>query len=223
MCLKHPGIHVEKSFWLERWQAREIGFHEGQANTLLTRHWDQIALQPPARVFLPLCGKTRDIHWFLSQGYAVVGVEFSAQAVKELFTELKLPANIRRLGALELYQAPGLDIYVGDIFALDPAQLGPIDAIYDRAALVALPAQTRDAYARKLQDLTPRAVQFLISFAYDQTAMPGPPFSVPLAAIEQLYGDRYAIQALAERRVAGGLMGQQPALEQAWKLQPHLP
>lgn len=212
---------MDKSFWLERWHAREIGFHEGQANTLLTRHWDQIGLQPPARVFLPLCGKTRDIHWFLSQGYAVVGVEFSAQAVQELFTELQLKAQIRQRGTLELHQAPGLDIYVGDIFALDTAQIGRIDAVYDRAALVALPDQMRQAYARKLQDLAPRAVQFLISFAYDQQAMPGPPFSVPLADIEQMYGDRYAVQALAERRVAGGLKGQQPALEQAWMLQPH--
>lgn len=211
---------MEKSFWLERWQAREIGFHEGEANSLLTRYWDHIGLQAPARVFLPLCGKTRDIHWFLRQGYAVVGVEFSAQAVQELFAELKLPANIRELGALDLYQAPGLDIYVGDIFALDPAQLGPIDAIYDRAALVALPAQTREAYARKLQDLAASTIQFLISFAYDQNAMPGPPFSVPLADIEHLYGDSYAVQALAERSVAGGLKGQQPALEQAWMLQP---
>ena len=212
---------MDKGFWLDRWQAGDIGFHEGQANTLLTQHWGQLGLRPPARVFLPLCGKTRDIHWFLSQGYAVVGVEFSAQAVHELFAELNLHANVRELGALDLYQAPGLDIYLGDIFALDAAQLGPIDAIYDRAALVALPTQTREAYARKLQDLAASAVQFLISFAYDQSAIPGPPFSVPLADIKHLYGDSYAVQALAERRVAGGLKGQQPALEQAWMLQPH--
>ena len=35
--------------------------------------------------------------------------------------------------------APGIDIFVGDIFKLTRGILGPVDAVYDRAALVALP------------------------------------------------------------------------------------
>jgi thiopurine S-methyltransferase len=41
-------------------------------------------------VFLPLCGKTLDIHWLLSNGYPVAGSELGEVAVKQLFSELAI-------------------------------------------------------------------------------------------------------------------------------------
>ncbi len=54
-----------------------------------------------------------------------------------------------------------------------------IDALYDRAALVALPADLRPGYVGHTQSLLKtRAMQLLITLEYDQSAANGPPFSV---------------------------------------------
>ena len=67
---------MEAAFWHERWQRGEIGFHEAQPNALLTAFFERLTLPADSRVFVPLCGKTRDIPWLLSQGLRVAGAEF---------------------------------------------------------------------------------------------------------------------------------------------------
>ncbi len=209
---------MQAEFWLERWRTRELGFHLAEPNPLLVTHAVSMGLSPGARVFLPLCGKTRDIGWLLAQGYRVAGAELSAIAVDELFDELGVEPAIRPLGELMHYAAPGLDIYCGDIFALSAEQLGPVDAVYDRAALVALPEDTRRAYAKHLEQQTARARQLLVTFVYDQQAMSGPPFSVTANEVNALYGAGYTLELLCSQPVEGGLRGQVPAEESVWLL-----
>ncbi len=211
---------MDASFWQEKWQRNEIGFHEPQANPLLVNHFDSLALPRGSRLFVPLCGKTLDIHWLLSRGHRVAGAELSEIAVRQLFEELGVTPAITVVGALSRYGAPGIDIFHGDIFELSRADLGPVDAVYDRAALVALPQPLRSAYARHLQEITGRAPQLVISFDYDQRVLPGPPFSVDAAEIARLYQDGYALRLLGSAEVAGGLKGKCPASEQVWLLTP---
>ncbi|MGC3974113.1 MAG: thiopurine S-methyltransferase [Nitrospira sp.] len=169
-------------------------------------------------LFLPLCGKTLDIGWLLSRGYQVAGAELSAVAIGELFAELGLIPTITKVGALDHYHAPQLDVFVGDIFHVTPELLGPVDAVYDRAALVALPRDTRARYVTHLMTLTAHAPQLLISFEYDQQAMEGPPFSVTTAEVQQQYGERYDISVLTSLDVPGGLKGRCPATERVYVL-----
>ena len=107
-------------------------------------------MQLVSRVFLPLCGKTRDIHWLLSHGYRVSGSELSKIAVEQLFSELGIEPNITAIDQISRYSSNNVDIFVGDIFSLSRGILGQIDAIYDRAALAALPEPMRDRYAAHL-------------------------------------------------------------------------
>lgn len=210
---------MDASVWHERWQNNRIGFHLDQVNPLLLRYFNQLSLSPSARVFVPLCGKTRDIGWLLAQGYAVVGAELVETAVVRLFEELGVPPTIIERGPLKHYQAPDLDIWVGDVLELTPPLLGQVDAVYDRAALVALPNHLRPVYARQLQTLTAQAPQLLISYVYDQSQLPGPPFSVSDEEVARLYGDYYQLRALARFDVPSGLRGQVPAEEVLWLLQ----
>ena len=57
-------------------------------------------------------------------------------------------------GDVKHYSAPDLDIFVGDIFKLTRKALGSIDAVFDRAALVALPEEMRARYASHIADIT---------------------------------------------------------------------
>lgn len=210
---------MQHDFWHHKWQAGEIGFHLQDVNPLLVQSFDQLAIQSGSRIFLPLCGKTQDIHWLISQGYRVVGAELSQLAIAQLFDELALTPTITRLDKLIHYQAEQIDIFVGDIFDLTPALIGSVDAIYDRAALVALPITIRPSYAAHLISLSQHhAPQLVICFVYDQQVMSGPPFSVNAAEVMALYQSDYKINLLDSVEVVGGLKGKCSAIEQIWLL-----
>lgn len=211
---------MEADFWHERWENAQIGFHEGEVNRMLAAHLGALSIAPGSRIFLPLCGKTRDIAWLLAKGYRVVGAELSEIAVQQLFDELPLVPKVTRTGPLKRYAAEGIDILVGDIFDLTPEVLGPVDAVFDRAALVALPEEMRGRYTNHIATVTQRAPQLLVTFEYDQSVMKGPPFSLSQSEIEDRYGAHYDITLLADAEVQGGLKGVCPAREKALRLTP---
>lgn len=208
---------MDPDFWLKRWERNEIGFHEGEANHQLVAHFQALALPAGARVFVPLCGKTRDIAWLLAQGHRVVGAELSELAIRQLFAELGVAPEIAPAGALIRYSAAGIDIYGGNIFDLSRDQLGPVDAVYDRAALVALPPAMRDRYAAHVAAITDRAPQLLLCFEHDHPLTAGPPFSIDAAEVARLCDGSYRPRLLQREPLAGGVRGQ-PAIDAVWLL-----
>jgi thiopurine S-methyltransferase len=209
---------MDESFWRQKWEQNQIAFHEGEANPLLVRFFNELTLPVGSRVFLPLCGKTRDIHWLLSHDYRVAGAELSDIAVEQLFSELGVEPSITVIGEVSRYSANNIDIFVGDIFSLSHSVLGQIDAIYDRAALVALPEPMRDRYTAHLIQITDRAPQLLITFDYDQRVLDGPPFSVSDEEVGRQYRDSYDLKLLTRADIKGGLKGKCPAAENVWLL-----
>lgn len=211
---------MDINFWHQKWERGELGFHQSQPNPLLVKHFDHLKLDKSNRVFLPLCGMTVDISWLLGQGFHVVGVELSPLAIDQLFASLQIEPQVTRIDNLLHYRAPEIAILVGNFFDLSADQLGRVDAIYDRAALVALPEATRQSYAAHLIHLSNAAPQLLITYEYDQSQMAGPPFAVPQPEIERLYNTTYQLQRVEHIAVAGGLKGQVASTESAWLLQP---
>ncbi|MFZ5962306.1 thiopurine S-methyltransferase [Thalassococcus sp. BH17M4-6] len=209
---------MDAGFWHQRWQENQIGFHERSGNAAMVAHWDALGLGQGARVFVPLCGKTRDIAWLLARGHRVVGAELSRLAVEQLFEDLGATPEITSQGSLDRFGAPGIDIFVGDIFDLGADLLGAVDATYDRAALIALPPDMRSRYAPHLHRITGGAPQLLICLEYDQGLMDGPPFSVDAAEVARVYGAHYDIRKLWSDALAEGLKGRVPATESIWHL-----
>ena len=209
---------MEANFWIERWEKNEIGFHRADANPALVAHFGKLNLTPGARVFVPLCGKTLDIAWLLGQGFRVAGAELSELAIQQLFEELGARPTVTPAGALKRYSADGIDIFVGDIFELDAEALGDIDATYDRAALVALPPDMRLRYTAHLRAITDGAPQLLLTFEYDQSVMPGPPFSIPKDEVQDHYAKAYDVTMITSQDVPGGIKGLAPAMETIWLL-----
>lgn len=204
---------MDAKFWHERWEQNDIGFHRGEANPHLVKYFDRLSLSKGARVFLPLCGKTRDIAWLLAKGYRVAGAELSKVAIEQLFSELKTTPEISQLGSVTHFRAKNIDIFVGDIFELSSAILGPVDAIYDRAALVALPEEMRQRYSAHLMRITNAVPQLIIAYEYNQSLMDGPPFSVSIDEVRKHYGGKYKLTELGSVDVPGGMKGRIPAKE----------
>jgi len=209
---------MDASFWHDRWAQNQIAFHQSDVNPLLVRHFPKLSLEQGSRIFVPLCGKTLDIAWLLSKGYQVSGAELSELAIRQLFEQLGVTPQISMHGTMQKFSGSRIDIFVGDIFHLTAEILGPVDSIYDRAALVALPAHMRNRYTHHLMALTDRASQLLITFDYDQSLQAGPPFSVVRDEIDAHYGKNYEIKLAESVLVPGGLKGKCEAMEQVWVL-----
>lgn len=209
---------MDSNFWHQLWESNDIGFHQRAVNPLLAECFNTLSLADSSRLFIPLCGKTLDIAWLLSKGYRVAGAELNKPAVEQLFSELGVEPRVSKLGKLDCYSAENIDIFVGDIFDLSAEVLGDVDAIYDRAALVALPEAMRKNYRDHLLEITNIAPQLLLTFEYDQTVMQGPPFSISANDIKRYYSDIYTLSLLKQIEVPGGLKGQCAASETIWLL-----
>jgi thiopurine S-methyltransferase len=163
-------------YWLTRWREGRTGFHLADFNPLLIAH--SAVFSDATRVLVPLCGKSADLEWLVTHGYEVVGVELAELAAQAFFAERGLTPTRRQASDFVVYEHGNLAIWVGDFFATTSAQLGTFDAVYDRAAMIALPPELRGDYASHLQTLlTPKAKLLLVTLHFD--APGGPPFSVP--------------------------------------------
>ncbi|SFP97288.1 thiopurine S-methyltransferase [Nitrosomonas cryotolerans] len=185
--------------WLRRWKQEAIGFHQDQINPYLRQYWPALNLSSGSEVFVPLCGKSRDMLWLRQQAHAVLGVELSPIAVQAFFRENNhTPQRIARR-SFDQFETTDIRILCGDFFDLSKADLAKISAVYDRASLVALPPAIRKHYVRHLLHILPPATQILlITFDYPQTEMSGPPFSVTPDEVTALYHEHVEIKLLTQ-------------------------
>lgn len=191
---------MELSFWHERWERTEIGFHQQEINVHLQHFWSLLGLRPGQRIFVPLCGKSRDLLWLAGEGYPVTGVEISPIAVEAFFTENRLQPRRWRESHFEIWEQDEIRILLGDFFTLEPHHLADIAGIYDRASLIALPPIMRERYARHLDAILPSGMRtLLVTLEYDQTLMNGPPFAVGETEVQELYASTHAVELLSTR------------------------
>ena len=192
---------MDEKFWTACWETQEIGFHLPEVNPVLLAFWSQLSLDSSAKVLVPLCGKSLDLKWLVQQGCHVVGVELSQLAVDAFFSEQSIQPDIQTNDKFQLYASKQLKIWCGDIFDFPDTQLEMIQAVYDRGALVALPADMRKAYMQKLlQGLPNKARWLLVTFEYDESFMQGPPFSVSQNEV-QMYFEGYDIRQVNKKEM----------------------
>ncbi|KRD30555.1 thiopurine S-methyltransferase [Lysobacter sp. Root916] len=199
---------MNAEFWQQRWRERQIGFHQDRPSPLLLKHWPSLGLAPDSRVFVPLAGKTLDMAWFASQGHRVLGVELSRIAVEEFFAEHGLTPEVEMSRYGRHYRAGAIELICGDAFALDAALLSDCAAVFDRAALIALPTPLRERYAGELYPHLPSGCRgLLITLEYPQHEKQGPPFSVVEQEVYRLYAPDWRLRTLERRDI----LAQQPA------------
>ncbi|ERL55579.1 thiopurine S-methyltransferase [Psychrobacter aquaticus] len=221
---------MNPEFWQKRWQEKRIGFNQSEVNPLLIKYWTELNLLAGSRIFVPLCGKSIDMVWLTAQGHDVVGVELVESAVQEFFAEQNIEPSVHqhvRNPAIKCYQGQLLsqkvEIWVADIFALTFTDIGNIDAVYDKAALIALPAEMRSDYSEQMRQLSvdvnkKAAVQLLLTLNYDQSKKDGPPFSISHEQVQQYYGSYYQVTELASEPTSIGSAPELKVTEQVWLL-----
>lgn len=195
------GRIMDPDFWRQRWRDNQIGFHQERVTPLLAQYWPQLGAPRGSRVFVPLCGKTLDMPWLAGQGHRVLGVELSQLAVDRFFAEHGLAPEVWESRYGRHHRAGAVEIVCGDVFALDGHALADCGAVFDRAALIALPPELRRRYA-EVYALLPRGCRgLLVTLEYPQREKAGPPFSVEQPEVDALFRRAWSIELLERRDI----------------------
>lgn len=193
---------MQPEFWHQRWADNQIGFHQDAPTPLLLKHWPALDIAPGAQVFVPLAGKSLDMAWLAAQGHRVLGVELSQLAVEQFFAENGLQPEVRDTHYGRHYEAGGIELILGDAFGLDADLLRDCAAVFDRAALIALPPELRLRYARELYAALPTGCRgLLVSLEYPQAERAGPPFSVQEDEVHGLFDRDWQVDRLERRPI----------------------
>ncbi len=192
---------MEHHFWHEKWEANELAFHLADYNPVLVDNWPRLAIPAGSKVFVPLCGKSRDMVWLMEQGYQVLGVELSELAARSFLKETGLEAQRDLDGPFVRYRTERLEYLCGDFFSLEPERLDGVAAVYDRASLIALPSDLRAQYSAKMKTLLQPGVQILlVTITYLDGQINPPPFRVYRDEVETLFTPWCEISLLQESK-----------------------
>ncbi len=216
---------MNPEFWQARWKEKRIGFNQPKVNPLLIKYFSDLKMATGSRIFIPLCGKSIDMIWLANQGFDMVGVELVESAVQEFFTENNISYTIKahdKSSNIKCYQGQlsgqTIALWVADIFMLSTNDVGRVDAVYDRAALIAMPAELRPQYSQQVIDLSQNAPQLLLTLNYDQNERAGPPFSISHEQIQQYYSAHYQIQELEGKPSTLNAAPEMAVTEHVWLL-----
>jgi thiopurine S-methyltransferase len=189
----------DRDDWVLRWRQGRIQFHSVKVNPILERYVNRLLPEGLGRVFVPLCGKSVDLSWLVAQGYEVVGIELVEEPVKSLFNENRQSPSISTYGGFQSWESGALTVLLGDLFELDAKVSGEFDAIWDRAALVALRPSVRARYTTHLEKFLRRDGRILLcTISYDESKMDGPPFSVSTSEVSRHFGGKFRVEKLEE-------------------------
>lgn len=186
-----------KQYWLNRWAQHNTRWHQDEFEPLLVKHFPDL---PPTTVLVPLCGKTKDMLFLAARGHQVVGVELSELACHAFFDENKLAYQVTEADEFKVFASDRIRIFCGDLFKLNAKLVPEVTAVYDRAALIALPEELRAQYADHLVNLLKgkkNALIFLIAIDYSSDQKNGPPFAVSGAEIRKLYSPWFEVNELS--------------------------
>ena len=187
---------MEHGFWHRRWENSEIGFHQKETNTWLQQYWVQLGAEAGSQVLVPLCGKSKDMLWLREQGYEVLGIELSDIACRDFFNEMGAEVSAIAGPKFHTRELDGITLHCGDFFKLDAEDIAKVGAVYDRAALIALPSELREQYADHLKATLPADMRMLlVALEYDEPRE-SPPFSVAEAEVRELYEPEFTVELI---------------------------
>ncbi len=158
---RDPG---EPEFWDLRYGANFAPWDAGKV-PLQLREFARAA-RGSRRVLVPGCGSAWDVRCFAENGWEVLGIDFSPEAIA---------------AARLVLGAYGDRVAQADFFA--PIAHAPFDVVYERAFLCALPRRMWSDWARRVGELA-RPGALLAGFFFYDAGERGPPF--PLHSQEEL-------------------------------------
>mmetsp|Transcript_24028 Transcript_24028/g.54645 ORF Transcript_24028/g.54645 Transcript_24028/m.54645 type:complete len:233 (-) Transcript_24028:108-806(-) len=178
-----------------------LGWHKDDVHHILKKnlpHLLSFAPRPP-RIFVPLCGKTKDMAYLasLESVGGVVGLDGVEKALSEFAKEnpdlaIDMDAG-EDVGPFVKYGGKKISLIQADFFEIDATILGGrVDVVWDRASVVAIRPELREKYVEKLGSiLKPGGVALFATLdrraGTEEGRADGPPFSVDLMEMRRLF------------------------------------
>lgn len=187
---------MEKEYWINKWRSNDIAFHDQNVNPDLITYIHALNLLPGDCIFIPLCGKTKDMIWLANEGFHVIGVELSEIACNEFFTEMNITPQITQKSKFIHYKHNNIELLCGDLFDLIKSDLPIIQAVYDCKALIALPSNLRKKYVNHLVSCLGTKIKILLLTSETNCKINPPPYSVDDEEIILLYGTCFNVKQL---------------------------
>lgn len=170
------------AFWDERFERRFTPWDQGGVPQALR---DFAAANAPLSTLIPGCGSAYELAYLAGRGWDATAIDFSPVAV----AQGKLAAGAHAARVVE-----------ADFFAWQPAT--PLQLIYERAFLCAMPRAMWPQVARRWAQLLPAGALLAGYFFFDD-APKGPPFGIARAQLEALLRDDFA--CIADDAVSGSI------------------
>lgn len=139
----------------------------------------------PLRTLIPGCGSAWEAAHLAAGGWPVTALDFSPLAVAR---------------AREVLGTAAVDLVCADFFSFTPAQ--PVDLIYERAFLCALPRKLWADWGRRVAELLP-ADGLLAGYFFICDQPKGPPFGILPGQLEALLAANFS--CIADTPVADSL------------------
>ncbi len=191
---------MKKEFWHKCWEKNALGFHQEQVHPFLESYLKPRLVNSNKHVFVPLCGKSLDMVW-LAEHLSVTGAELSEIACRDFFKEKNIDYQIAEKGEFKVFSFDNIQLLQGDFFKLTKEHLPRVDWVYDRAALIALPAEMQFQYVQHLSQLINAGTRlFLLTLEFPPEELSGPPFSVSPSQVNDLFSG-FTVEILASREL----------------------
>ncbi|MFC4929045.1 methyltransferase [Massilia sp. GCM10023247] len=159
-------------FWDERFDAGFTPWDRGGVPAALR---DFVARAPARTALIPGCGNAYELAHLLEAGWDATAIDFSPSAVSR---------------ARQVVGRWAAHVVEADFFAWEPQR--PLDLIYERAFLCAMPPSMGPQVAARWAALLPPG-GLLAGFFYFGESPKGPPFGIARARLQELLAPHFAL------------------------------
>ena len=170
-------------FWCKRFQAGSTPWDAGGVPEDFARF--AAAHPAPCNTLIPGCGSGWEAAALAAHGWPVTALDFSPAAAEQ---------------ARQVLAGQAVDVVCADFFTWQPPQ--PLDLIYERAFLCALPRKLWADWGRRVAELLPPGA-LLAGYFFIGPQLKGPPFGITAEQLDDLLKNNF--QRLKDRPVADSI------------------
>ncbi|MCP9916265.1 methyltransferase domain-containing protein [Cyanobium sp. ATX 6F1] len=186
-----PSSPLKAAFWDQRYREGRDGWELGQPAAALAQFLSghPLAPQPPGRLLVPGCGRGHEAGLLADRGFEVVGLDFSAEALREAQRLHGSAAGALRWLQADLFDAP----------ALAAAGLGggSLAGVLEHTCFCAIDPGLRPAYGRTVAELLAPG-GWLLGLFWCHGRPGGPPFGADPGAVHALLSGAGLVEELWE-------------------------
>lgn len=192
--------------WEEIYEKVEHTSSKGHPSEQLVTYVKELLPSEPARVLVPLCGKSPDLRWLYERGNTVVGVEGIEKPVREFFEKYPdLQHSVEDLPFGKVYKSQDerLQVFVCDVTQIPEGALGKFDAAFDWGSYTAIRPADRPRYAEVMLAAMGENFRYFLEVCHDgPPGAKGLPHSIPFRTIKLEFGVSLKLRVLATKDIS---------------------